>query len=215
MNDDWRLRIDLQDDGIARALSQRLAAEELEHGLERSFHDRVVVSVDGGEVFCYTGTRGQAEAAEALIRRLAEQKKWQLDVELTRWHPTAERWEDPDAPLPTDSAEVAQELQERVVIEREGSAEQGYPDFEVRVQCASRHEAGELAHRLDDEGIPNLHRWSYVLIGAADDAAAQALAERVRAEAPAGATIAVERNRRAIYDSLLTSPFAVLGGMGG
>ena len=63
MNDDWRLRIDLHENGLAHRLGELLGAEELEHDLERSFHDRVVVSVDGAEVFCYTGTRPQAERA--------------------------------------------------------------------------------------------------------------------------------------------------------
>jgi hypothetical protein len=83
------------------------------------------------------------------------------------------------------------------------------------VQCATRGEAGELSEQLTQEGIPNLHRWSYLLIGATDEDSAQALATRLRAEAPAGSQIAVERNQRAIYDHRPTSPFAVLGGLAG
>jgi len=60
----------------------------------------------------------------------------------------------------------------------------------------------ELASRLEGEGIPNLHRWSYILIGATDEDSAQALAARLGAEAPAGAKATVERNQRAIYDNL-------------
>ena len=65
MNDDWRLHIDLHDHGFAHRLGETLQAEELEHDLERSFHDKVVVSVDGTDVFCYAGSRAQAEAAAA------------------------------------------------------------------------------------------------------------------------------------------------------
>ena len=57
MNDDWRLHIDLHDDGIAHRLGESLQAEELEHDLERSFADKVVVSVDG--TTC-SATRGRA-----------------------------------------------------------------------------------------------------------------------------------------------------------
>ncbi len=32
-----------------------------------------------------------------------------------------------------------------------------------------RHTAGELADRLREEGIPIVHRWSYVLVGALDE----------------------------------------------
>lgn len=214
MNDDWRLRIDLHDDGFAHRLSELLESEELEHDLERSFHDRVVVSVDGPTVFCYTGTRSQAEGVEQVVRQLTDEHGWKLDVELAHWHPTAEQWEDPDLPLPTDQAAAVHEREERVEQEREESAEQGYPEFEVRVQCSNRAHAGELAGRLEHEGIPNLHRWSYILIGATDEDSANALAERLRGEAPAGAQVTVERNQRAIYDNLPRSPFAVLGGLG-
>lgn len=215
MNDDWRLRVDVHDEGVARRLSGMLTAEELEHDLERSFHDRVVVSVDGAEVFCYTGTREQAEAAEEVIRKLGAEHGWDLDIELSHWHPTAEEWQDPDAPLPTGDAAAEQEREERVADERTESAQQGYPDYEVRVQCHSRHQAGELSDRLEQEGIANVHRWSYVLIGAADEDSAEQLAGRIRSEVPDGTTVAVETNQRAIYDHLPRSPFIFLGGLGG
>jgi hypothetical protein len=215
MNDDWRLRVILREQGFAHRLSELLTSEELEHDLESSFHDRVVVSIDGPELFCYTGTRGQAEAVERLIRELAAKHHWDLEVELGHWHPTAEEWQDPDAPLPADPARTDAERERRVAQERIDSADQGYPEFEVRIQCRSRQEAGELSHRLDGEGMPNLHRWSYVLVGAADEDSAQALAERLRGEIPAGSTVTVERNQRAVYEDRPWSPFALLGGLAG
>jgi hypothetical protein len=214
MNDDWRLRIDLHENGLAHRLSELLGAEELEHDLERSFHDRVVVSVDGAEVFCYTGTRPQAERAEELVRRVAEQHGWDVEIELSHWHPTAELWEPAEVRDPETAEDREYEREGRVARERRESADRGYPEFEVRVQCASRAQAGELSDRLDSEDIPNLHRWSYLLIGATDQDSAEALAERVRAEAPAGISVSVERNQRAIYDELPRSPFSVLGGLG-
>jgi hypothetical protein len=207
MNDDWRLRIELGEHGWAHELSERLTDRELEHDLENAFHERVVVSVEGAVVFCYAGTRDQAQRAD--------QHGWKLEVKLSHWHPTAEEWEDPDAPLPADSAAVEDEREERVAQEREDSAEQGYPEFEVRVECTSRHDAGALAHQLDEEGIPSVHRHSFVLVGATDEDSAAALAERLRGEAPAGATVTVERNQRAIYDNRVWNPFSLLGGLGG
>ncbi len=215
MNDDWRLTIDLREGGYARRLGELLSGEELEHDLERTFHDRVVVSVDGPEVFCYTGTREQAERADQLIRRLAEQHGWPLEVTLAHWHPTAEEWEDPDAPLPTDAAGADAERDERVADERAESAEQGYPEFEVRVECHSRREAAKLSDQLSSEGLPNIHRWNWVMIGATDEDSATALAQRIRGEVPAGSKIDVETNMREIYDNAPRSPFAVLGGLFG
>ena len=100
MNDDWRLRVDLHEHRFAHQLSELLSAAELEHELERAFKDKIVVSVDDNEVFCYAGTQAQAQAAEQLIRQLAAQHEWEIDVELTHWHPVSETWESPDEPLP-------------------------------------------------------------------------------------------------------------------
>jgi hypothetical protein len=215
MNDDWRLRIDLHDQGFAHRLSELLEAEDLEHDLERSLHDRVLVSIDGAHVFCYAGTRDQAEAARELISRLASEHGWELGIELAHWHPTAEQWEDPDAPLPAADAHSPGEQDERIAQERAESEQQGYPEYEVRIQCASRAAAGELSDKLKHEGIPVLHRWSYVLVGATDEQSAEELAQRVRQEAPAGSTVTVEVNQRSIYDYLPRSPFIFLGGLGG
>lgn len=215
MNDDWRLRIDLHEHSLAHQLSELLVSVEIEHDLERSFRERVVVSVDGSEVFCYAGTRAQAQAAEQLIRQLAAQHGWELEVRLDHWHPVAEQWESPDEPLPSSDADAARERADRAAAERSESAEQGYPEFEVRIHCGTRGDAGEVSDRLQQEGIPNVHRWSYVLVGVADEDAGAQLAERLRGELPAGTQIAVERNRRAVWEDMPGNPFAVLGGLAG
>ncbi len=215
MSDDWRLRVDLHEHSFAHQLSEMLGAVEIEHQLEQSFRDRVVVSIDGSLVFCYTGTRAQAEAAQELIGQLIAQHDWAADVELAHWHPVAERWEAPDEPLPDSPADLERERAERIAAERAESAEQGYPEFEVRIQCGSRGEAGEVADRLEQEGIPNVHRWSYVLVGAADEQGAEQLAERLRAEVPAGVQITVELNLRRVWEGRPGNPFAVFGGLAG
>jgi hypothetical protein len=215
MNDDWRLRIDLHEHSFAHQLSEMLDAVEIEHQLERSFHDRVVVSVDDAEVFCYAGTRAQAEAAEQLIRQLIAQHGWQAELELTHWHPVAEQWEPADDPLPESEADAARERAERIAAERAESAQQGYPEFEVRIRCGSRAEAAELSDRLEHDGIPNVHRWSYVLVGATDEQSGQQLEQRLRAEVPPGVQITIELNRRAVWEDRPGNPFAVLGGLAG
>ena len=220
MSDDWRLHVELQDETEARELADRLAQFDLPHELESSFHDRVVVSRDGTEVFCYTDTREQAGAAERAIRGLADEHQWQLRVQLTHWHPTAEEWEDPDKPLPQTDAQRAAEHAELVQSEREESRAQGYPDFEVRVKCPSRHDAEQLAARLRDEGIPSVHRWEFVVLGANDEDAANALAERVRGEAPSGSVVTAEVSAAEIAADApgatpFGNPFAVFGGLAG
>jgi hypothetical protein len=214
MNDDWRLHIDLHDEGFAHRLGESLQAEELEHDLENTFHDKVVVSVDGHDVFCYAGSRAQGEAAQRLIERLIADQGWQADVELTHWHPQAERWEPADDPGPVSPERAAAEHAERIADERAESAKQGYPLYEVRVQTKSRHDARKLVEQLESEQIPAIHRWSVVLIGANDSDTAQALADRIGKENP-GLEIKVEVNGREVWEDLPGNPFAVLGGLAG
>ncbi len=219
MSDDWRLRIELADEDEAAQLAQRLSKFDLPHDLQTSYRDRVVVSHDGLEVFCYTDTREQAEATDRAIRALAAEHGWQLTCELHRWHPAAERWEDPDAPLPQTGAERAAERAEAMESERNESVAQGFPDFEVRVKCGSRHEAEQLAKRLRGEGIRCVQRWQFVVAAASDEDSANALAERIRAEAPAGSEVTAEASiAEAVREAPLAtpfSPFAVFGGLGG
>ena len=215
MSDDWRLRVDLHDDSPARALTERLAASELEHDLKASFHDRVVVSRDGNEVFAYTGSRAQAERARELIESLAAEHGWTVETELTRWHPDAEQWREPDEPLPASDAERAAERAALIEQERREAAEQGYPEFEVRVQCERAADAAALSERLRTEGLTNVRRSTYVLVGARDEDTAKRLSERLRDEAPPGCTVIAEGTAMAAYAALPQNPFAVLGGFGG
>jgi hypothetical protein len=216
MSDDWRLQAGLFDDGAARELTERLAAERLGENVETAFGDQLIVSVDGPDVFCYAGERAQAELAADAIRTIAAERGWDVELRLERWHPTAEEWEDADVPLPTTDAELAAEHARRVAKEREESAERGYAEYEVKIQCSTHRETVELAERLREEGLPLLRRWRYLLIGASDEDAANALADRLRAEAPAGSTVVAEVSQRAAWDDDPSrGSFAVFGGLGG
>ena len=216
MSDDWRLRAGLVDHGAARELTERLGAERLGEGVETAFGDQLIVSVDGPNVFCYAGERAQAELAAGAIRTIAAERGWDVELELTRWHPTAEEWKDPDVPLPSTDAERAAEHAERVAKEREESARRGYAEYEVKVQCSSHRETVELAERLQDEGLAVVRRWRYVLVGASDEDAANALAERLRAEAPPDSTVVAEVSQRAAWDEdPARGSFALFGGLGG
>jgi hypothetical protein len=216
MSDDWRLQAGLFDDGAARELTERLAAERLGEGIETAFGDQLIVSVDGPNVFCYAGERAQAELAADAIRTIAAERGWDVELQLKRWHPTAEEWEDADVPLPTTDAERAEEHARRVAKEREESAARGYAEYEVRVECSSHRETVELAERLHDEGLPVVRRWRYLLVGASDEDAANALAERLRAEAPPDSTVIAEVSQRAAWDEdPARGSFAVFGGLGG
>jgi len=216
MGDDWRLEVGLFEHGRAHALTERLDAGKLGDDLEEEFHNRLVVSADPPNVFVYAGTRAQAEAAESKIREVAAEHDWDIEIELKHWHPTAEEWEDPDKPLPTTDAERLAEHQELLAQEREDSDLRGYSEYEVRIECPSHHDTVKLDKRLHDEGFPTVRRWKYLLVGADDEDSANALAERLRGEAPPGSTVTAEASLRQTYDDEPTrGSFAIFGGLGG
>jgi hypothetical protein len=215
VSDDWRLRIGLREGGHIHALTERLEASELEHDLETSFHDRLVVSRDGEDVFCYAGSREQAEQAAELIRALATEHGWHPDFELRRWHASAEQWEDPDVPLPQSDAERTAEHEALIQTERQELQARGYPEFEVRVQFGSHREAVRFAEKLRKEGLPSARRWKYLVVGASDEDGASALAVRLRREVGPEATVTTEATGKVAYDERPPNPFWFLGGLGG
>jgi len=212
MNDDWRLQIDFVEENFADALHDRLDAEELEHDLSRAFQDRVIVSNDGTTVFLYAGDREQAEKAQRLVERVTSEEGEEVKLSFTRWHPEAEEWRPADEPLPQDAEDRAPEHAARVARERQESEANG-PEYEVRIDLPSHKEASEFAERLQAEGLPTVHRWKYVLVGATDEDSANALAERIRGEAPAGSSVAVEGTWSEAYAERSRSPFWFLGGL--
>ncbi len=215
MSDDWRLHADLHEQHHAVDLRGYLDAEKLEHELDESFQERVAMTYDDAEVFCYAGSREQAAKAEQLIRSLAAQHGWQIDTDIKRWHPVAEEWEDPDEALPASEAERDAEHGELIERERDEEQATGHPDFEVRVQCRSHHDAVAIAKRLEAEGIPSLRRWHYLLIGATDEDTANALAERIRGEAPEGSEVTALGTLHEVRAVAPANPFAIFGGLGG
>jgi hypothetical protein len=200
MNDDWRLQIDLDDAGIGGEISDHLRAAELEHDLRTEFAARVIVSHEGERIFLYAGDRGQLEKAEAVVQGQLDQKGWDAKFDLTHWDEAAEEWEDPDTAEPVEEADVPEpgELAE----------------YEVRVEFPTHREARDFAKRLEDEGLEPVRRWRYMVVGAADEDAANALAERIRAEAPADSTVTAEGSLAAAWRERPPSPFWWLGGLG-
>lgn len=214
MNDDWRLQVDLQDPSHGQPLIERLDTRELKHDLSDAFHDRVIVTRDDARLFLYAGSREQAEAARELLIRLAGEHGWSVEVELRRWHPSAEDWEDPDKPLPDSERSKRAEHEALMAAERKQTEERGYPEFEVRVDLPSRHDALELAKRLKSEGLPVVHRWRFLLIGATDEDSARDLAERIRSETSDGSRVKVEGSWKAAYAELHQIPLRCWAGLG-
>jgi hypothetical protein len=217
MDDDWRLQIDLKDDGIAGKVADLMRSDELKNELELDLvKDGVVVSHEGERIYLYAGTREPLDWAGGVIEKFLDSKGWKATTDLRHWHPDADAWEDPDKPLPSTAAETEAEHEELMETEdEETAARHGRAEFEVSVKFPSQHEAREFAKKLKEEGLEPVRRWHYMVVGAADQDAADKLAERIRAEAPADAEVKAEYSLHELWNEQPPNPFFFLGGLAG
>ena len=192
-HDDWRVRIELPDEGGARDLLGRLGlrqsgAEELADELREQ---RLAVSQTDDTVFVYAATGMQAEQAARIVESELN------DLGLTpsrfvteRWLRDEERWN--DDPVQPDAEE---ELLQR-----------GYAPWEVRVEADTLREAHDLAEQLRSEGYDVSRTFTYVIAGTGSREEAVELARRIHGE--------VEPGGELVYEVQPQNPFAVFGGLG-
>ena len=195
-DDDWRIRIEVEEEEHATGLLDRLTggdlspeASELAKALE--VH-RLAVSQDDSTVFVYASTRSAAEQAHTLV--LAELQAHGIEATTSaveHWLDEEDRWDD----------EPSGETWEEEELDR------GFAPWEVRVECPSRQEAGELAKQLEAEGYKPERRFQYLIVGAAIREDADALATRLHGEVEAGGEV--------VYEVEPSNPFAIFGGLGG
>ncbi|MGH2860834.1 MAG: hypothetical protein ACRDLT_04910 [Solirubrobacteraceae bacterium] len=214
MHDDWRVQVTCPTTATAANLSELLREGGFRHNLQDAAGERVIVSLDGHELFLYAGARTQAEKAIEAVKSLVASSGVTVRTELRRWHPVSEEWIDADLPLPESETAVAAEHAEMIERERAGQQHLTYAEWEVRVSTDSHRETVELADRLRQQGISCLRRWRYLLVGAGDEDAAKELAERVRAVAGASVKIGVEASSRVVEAEAPNNPFAIFGGLG-
>ena len=167
-------------------------------------------------MFLYASTPEQARAAETAARQVIEQQQVNAHVSpVERWHPVEETWQDAAIPLPQTDEEIAAERARQEVDEARDSRDQGYAEWQVRVDLPTHRDAVELAERLEGEGIsPLVRRWKYILIGTETDEQARALAERIRAEAPPGAEVMAEPSAAIGWELTSENWFNTFGGFG-
>jgi hypothetical protein len=193
-NDDWRIRIEVEEEEHATGLLDRLGgdldkeARELAEELESR---RLAVSRDDDTIFVYAATRAQAESAHAVIE--AQLRAHGIEArtsQVEHWIDEEDRWDD----------EPPGETWEEEELER------GFAPWEVRVELASRQEANELSEQLESEGYKPERRFNYLIVGAASREDANTLATRLHGEVEAGGEVVLEAEPR--------NPFAIFGGLG-
>src|SRR5437588_6736133 len=192
--DDWRIRIEVEEEEHAAGLLERLAGElgsEARELAEELKERRLAVSRDDDTLFVYADTRTEAEQAYKVIEaELAESGIQARTSRVEHWLDEEDRWDD----------EPPGETWEEEELER------GFAPWEVRVECPSRQEARTLADRLEAEGYKPERRFQYLIVGAATREAADALAARLHGE--------VEPGGELVYETGRANPFAIFGGLG-
>jgi hypothetical protein len=171
--DEWRVEIDLDDEGNGYTLGERLRAHDLDDEARKRLGRRVIVTRDGPRLFMYASSEEAAREAERVARELLEAERLTASVHVRRWEPAAEEWVEPNAggPAPAHAYE-----------------------WEVHVDLPGRDEARELAQRLHAEGLPAHRLWRWVTVDARTSEEANDLADRLRPELPEDAEVHVEPN---------------------
>jgi hypothetical protein len=196
------------DPAHAGRVAESLHEHEAEDELRRRLGGRVAVSVEGSRLFLYAGTEDAARAAEDVLSQVLASHGLSADsVALDRWHPVEEEWEDATVAEPRTPQERQEEHERLEQEETRESLTSGYALWEVRVELPSHHEATELARRLRAEGRTVIRRWTLLVIGANDEDDANALAQAIKREAPADATVRAQENGPLL-------PFAAIGPVG-
>jgi extradiol dioxygenase family protein len=206
MAEDWRVTVELNDEGLGGWLTERLGAHEVEEDVRKRLGSIVTVTTEGARVLMYADTEAAAEESARVAKALLARRDLDATFAVDRWHPVEERWEEAGLPLPSTPASVALERERREADEAAESTALGLAEWNVRIELPSHRDAVELGERLEAEGYVLARRWTYLSVGAANEDDANALAQRISSEAPQ-ATVGVEPGAGMVSQ---VSPFAVL-----
>ena len=195
MSDNWRIRIELPEEGHAGTLLDRLGldlgSDEAKRLAKELEGHRLAVSRDGEVVFVYTDSQAQAERARQIVEAELADEGIAAEIQVEHWLPDEERWSG-------DPPQQTWEEEER---------KRGYAPWEVRVERNSHAEADELADTLEQEGYDVVRRWRYLIVGTASEEQARELAKRLHGEAEPGGDV--------VWEVTPQNPFALFGGLGG
>jgi hypothetical protein len=188
---EWRVEVDLDDEGHGHGLGERLRALRLDDEARERLGKRVIVTRDGSHVFLYADGEETTREAERVARELVDSHGLTADIGVTRWDPVEGAWKDASEPLPTSEEERAAALARKEAAEAEEARQEGRYDWEVHADLESHEDAMRLTERLEADGHPVTRRWSYLTVGALTEERALEIAEWLRAEAPAGTKVEI------------------------
>lgn len=210
MSDDWRVELDFEEHTGLQHFRDRAHERHVARDARQRLGEGVVVTLDDDRLYAYADSEAQAREAEQALLSLAADEGLTVRSSIARWHPEEERWESPDAPLPSTEAEHDAERRKRDAEEAAESAERGYAEWEVRIELPDHDTAEAVAKRLEATGLTVVCRAHVVVVPAATDSDANALAERLRGEVPEAKSVKAEGSAAAAMAE--QNPLSVLTG---
>jgi hypothetical protein len=192
--EEWRVEVDLEADQHGHSLGELLRSIQLDDEARKRLGGSVIVTRDGPRLFLYAWHEESAREAERVARELMGEEKLTGEVRLMRWHPTADEWRPADQPLPEDEEEIDAEEQEHALAGKRAGHESGEWAWEVVIDLPDLKSTRELAHKLEQEGLPVRRRWRYLLVGNDTEEGAVELGQRLEGEAPDEARVGIRAN---------------------
>jgi hypothetical protein len=94
MAEEWRVEIELGDEGHGLTLGERLGSLDLDDEARERLGGNVIVTRDGSRMFLYAGSEAAAAEAKRVIEGLIATEGLEAEVSLTHWDPGDHAWED-------------------------------------------------------------------------------------------------------------------------
>lgn len=105
MADEWRVEVELGEEGHGLSLGERLRSLDLDDEVKERLGGNVIVTRDGSRMFLYAGSEAAAQEAARVVADLIAADGLEADVEVTHWDPGDHAWEDISASAAASHAE--------------------------------------------------------------------------------------------------------------
>jgi hypothetical protein len=94
MADEWRVEVELTDEGHGLTVGDRLRSLDLDDEAKESLGGRIVVTREGSKMFLYAASEEAAREAEKVVRDLVADEGLEARTEVTHWDPGDHEWEE-------------------------------------------------------------------------------------------------------------------------
>jgi hypothetical protein len=113
MAEEWRVEVELREEGHGLSLGEKLRTLDLDDEARDRLGGGVIVTRDGSTMFVYAGSEAAANEAALVVRELASAEGLEAAVQVTRWDAGDHAWEDIHAEAHEHSAAEADPDDER------------------------------------------------------------------------------------------------------